>query len=63
MKQIDWNDLFIHYKGLWVALEQEQKSVVSSGKNAKQVYEEAKKKGIEIPTLVKVPTKFLPYVG
>ena len=63
MKPINWTHLMENYKGLWVALEQEEKTVVSSGKNAKKVFEEAKKKGTKLPTLVKVPTKSLIYVG
>jgi hypothetical protein len=63
MKPINWSDLIDNYKGLWVALEQDEKTVVSSGKNAKRVFREAKDKGVEMPTLVKVPTKSLLYVG
>lgn len=63
MKPINWKDLFENYKGLWVALEQGEKKVVSSGKDAKKVFDDAKNKGVGLPTLVKVPTKSLLYVG
>jgi len=63
MKPINWNQLFDSYKGKWVALEQNKKTVVSSGKNAKTVFEKAKKKGVKVPTLVKVPTKMIPFAG
>ena len=63
MKQINWTDLSKNYKGLWVALKEDEKTVVSSGKNAKKVYDEALKKGVEIPILYKVPSETGLYVG
>jgi hypothetical protein len=39
-----------------VALEEKNKSVVSFGDNAKKVYDQAKKKGVKIPTVFQVPT-------
>jgi hypothetical protein len=44
------------YPGKWVALEEKNKSVVSFGDNAKKVYDQAKKKGVKIPTVFQVPT-------
>lgn len=49
--------------GNWVALKPDTELVVSSGKDAKKVYQEAQKKGVEIPTLFKVPTKYTSYIG
>jgi len=63
MKQINWTDLSKNYKGLWVALKEDEKTVVSSGKNAKKVYDEAMKKGVEVPILYKVPSETGLYVG
>lgn len=63
MKLIDWKDLSKHYKGLWVALDETEKNVVSSGKNAKTVYNKAKKEGIKIPILFKVPSEQVLFVG
>ena len=42
------------YEGLWVCLCEDE--VVSSGKNAKAVYEEAKRK-CKKPVIFQVPTK------
>ena len=50
----DFNKILAKYKGKWVTLSEENR-VVSSGYNAKKVYKEAKEKGIEVPTLFKVP--------
>ena len=63
MQKIDWKDLSNNYKGLWVALDDKEKSVISSGKTAKKVYNEARKKGTKIPVLFRVPSKHVLFVG
>jgi len=63
MKPINWNFLFDNYKGKWVALKGDERIVVASGNDAKVVYEEAVKKGVKIPTLFKVPTSSVLFVG
>lgn len=60
---IDWTENFKKYKGLWVAMKSDQLTVVASGKTAKEVLQEARKKGLERPTLFKVPTQIVPYIG
>lgn len=60
---IDWTKIFQKYKGLWVALKDDEKTVISSGKTAKEAWGKAKKTGFEKPILFKVPTKIIPYVG
>jgi len=57
-----WEVILEKYKGKWVALTEDNK-VVSSGYNAKAVYKKAKEKGVEIPTLFKVPKEFTPFIG
>jgi len=57
-----WEVILEKYKGKWVALTEDNK-VVSSGYNAKTVYKKAKEKGVEIPTLFKVPKDFIPFIG
>lgn len=63
MKAINWTTIFEKYPGKWVALKSDHKTVVSSSEDAKKAYKEAKKKGIAIPFLFKVPKESLPYVG
>lgn len=63
MKPIDWKPIFKKYPGKWVALEEDHKTVVASSKDAKKAFEKAKKAGVEIPFLFKVPKESLPYVG
>ena len=60
---IDWTKIYKKYKGLWVALKDDEKTVISSGKTAKQAFEKAKEKGYQMPILFRVPTKIFPYVG
>ena len=60
---IDWTKIVNKYKGLWVALKDDERTVVSSGKTAKQAWDEARKKGYEKPILTKMPKELVGYVG
>ncbi len=63
MKAIDWSGLFKKYKGMWIGLKKDQKTVVASGKTVVAVMARAKKKNYAQPILLRVPTRALPYVG
>lgn len=56
-------NLIKKFGGKWVALKPDTDQVLSSGKSAQGVYKEAQKKGVKVPTLFKVPTKYVPYIG
>jgi hypothetical protein len=60
---IDWTKIYKKYKGLWVALKNDEKTVVASGKTAKEAWEKANKKGYKAPILTKMPERLIPYVG
>lgn len=60
---IDWTKIYTKYKGLWVALKDDQKTVISAGKTAKEVWKKAQEKGYEKPILFRVPTEIIAYVG
>ena len=60
---IDWTGLFKKYKGLWVALAEDEKTVIAAAKSAKSAYEQARKKGIESPIMLSVPMKFKSHIG
>lgn len=60
---IDWSEIYKKYKGLWVALKNDEKTVVASGKTAKEALNTARDKGFQDPILLRVPTEVLPYVG
>ena len=63
MPAIDWTEIFEKYKGLWVALKQDEKTVVGSGKTAREAMEEAQRKGYKKPILTRMPEELITYVG
>lgn len=63
MAVIDWTKIYQKYKGLWVALKDDEKTVISSGRTAISALEKAKKKGHKMPILTKMPTRLISYVG
>ena len=60
---IDWTKICKKYKGLWVGLKNDEKTVVASGKSVEEVMGKAKKRGYLQPLLFRVPSKIVPYVG
>lgn len=60
---INWVHLYKKYKGLWVALKDDEKTVISYGKTIKDVMDKAKKKGAVLPILFRVPTRATAYIG
>ncbi len=48
---------------MWVALLDDQQTVVGSGHSIKKALEQALKKGHNDPIVMRVPTKILPYIG
>lgn len=60
---IDWTNIYKKYKGLWVALKTDEKTVMASGKTAKEAWDKARKKGFQKPILTKMPPKLISYVG
>lgn len=63
MAAIDWTKIYKKYRGLWVALENDEITVVASGKTAKEAWEKAQEKGCKKPLLTRVPEKLVAYVG
>lgn len=62
MKSKNWTKIYNKYKGLWVALKQDEETVVGSGKTLKEAMEQAKEKGYERPIMTRVPEKPLTFV-
>lgn len=60
---IDWTKIYNRYKGLWVALKDDERTVIASGKTAKEVLGAAQKKGEKKPLLFRVPVHIVPYIG
>lgn len=63
MTAIDWTHIYKKYRGLWVALKDDEKTVVGSGKTAKEALKEAQKEGYSNPILTRMPEKLVTYVG
>lgn len=60
---IDWTKIYQKYKGKWVALKADEKTVVGFGKTAKLALLQAKKSGYQDPILHRVPAVNRLYVG
>jgi hypothetical protein len=60
---IDWTKIYKKYKGSWVAVLDDEVTVVGSGKTIKSALEQARKAGYEDPIVMRVPTEIIPYVG
>ena len=63
MPGINWTPLFEQYKGLWVALKDDERTVVGSGKTLKEALETAKNSGVQQPIMTHVPEKLVTYIG
>lgn len=59
----DWKKIYQHYKGLWVALQQDEKTVVASGSSLKEAADKAKNLGHPRPILMRVPEQLTYFVG
>jgi len=60
---INWTDIFNKYKGLWVALDDDEKTVIAYGNTAGDALKNAQKKGCKKPILSRMPEKLVTYVG
>lgn len=54
---IDFTFLYKKYPGRWVALDNDEKSVLGTGKTAREAIRESKKNGGDCPILHRVPSK------
>ena len=59
----DWTNLYRKYKGLWVALAEDEETVLGIGKTAREALEQAKKKTPKTPFLTRMPENLASYVG
>ena len=60
---IDWTKIYKQHKGFWVALKEDEKTVLASGKTAKEAWAKAIEKGYKKPILMRMPGKLATYVG
>jgi len=59
----DWSKLYKKYKGMWVALDEDEITVLGVGKTVKEAMNEAKKKTKKTPFLTLIPNNLETYVG
>ncbi len=55
MKLIDWTRVYEEYRGLWIALRDDNESVAGTGTTPAQALEEARAKGFAQAALTYVP--------
>lgn len=60
---IDWTHIYKNYKGLWVALKDDEITVISSGKTLEETSKKAKSKGFSDPIFFRVPKVATYFVG
>lgn len=59
----DWTKLYKKYKGLWIALLDDEITVVGSGKTLKEALAQARKKGHQYPIMNRMPDTLTPFIG
>ncbi|MFH1473169.1 MAG: DUF5678 domain-containing protein [bacterium] len=60
---INWTNLQKKYKGQWLALEKDERTVIAHGKTAKEALEKARAKSRKFPLLTRMPDKITSFVG
>ena len=60
---IDWSKIYKKYKGLWVALKDDEVTVISSGKTLKEAADKAKQKGYAQPIMTRMPDELMTFIG
>jgi hypothetical protein len=59
----DWTNIQKKYKGLWVALADDDKTVLGSGKTLREALVQAKDKTDKTPFVTRMPIEIVPFVG
>jgi uncharacterized protein DUF5678 len=59
----DWTNLFKRYKGQWVALADDETTVIAAAATAKEVLRSSVAKGTPDPLLYRVPDTLETFVG
>ena len=60
---IDWTEIYTKYKGRWVALEDDEQTVVGSGESVRDALDQARANGYTEPILTRMPDELIPFVG
>lgn len=62
-KAKDWSKLYKKYKGQWVALADDEETVMGNGKTAKEARDKARARGYRKPIMARMPERLITYVG
>ena len=60
---IDWTEIYNNHKGRWIALEDDEQTVVGSGESAREVLDRARANGCAEPIVTRQPLELIPFVG
>jgi hypothetical protein len=60
---IDWTEIYNNYKGRWVALEDDEQTVVGSGESARGALAQARENGYEQPILTRMPEDSMTFIS
>lgn len=63
MATMDWTKIFQAYKGQWVALDDDEQTVVGFGVTAKDALATAQQQGFTRPILTRMPDRLVAFVG
>jgi hypothetical protein len=59
----DWSKIYEQYKGLWVALKDDEETVIASAPTLKEVARKAAEKGHPDPIFAQIPETLMAFVG
>lgn len=59
----DWTNIYKKYKGMWVALAEDEVTVLGVGKTAREALQKAKETSSARPTLTRMPENLNAYAG
>ncbi len=59
----DWTNIYKKYKGSWIALEDDQETVIAAAKDVKSALKLSESRGNSDPILFRVPDKIVDFVG
>ncbi|MFH1626877.1 MAG: DUF5678 domain-containing protein [bacterium] len=60
---MNWQIIYKKYAGFWISMSDDEKTVISKGKTAKEALIKAQKKGFKKPILNYIPKKLITFVG
>ncbi|MBI2444701.1 MAG: hypothetical protein HYV42_05710 [Candidatus Magasanikbacteria bacterium] len=60
---VDWSKIWEKYKGMWVALAEDETTVVGVGQTAREASDQAEQGGHVNPILTRMPERLVTYVG